>query len=85
MNLVFFYRYAYHIYLDKQNEKEIVKIDDEKSTLKICVPIHVMLFIHDRQDGNKLQIFSYDAKNLFNKTCLHLPLIIEKIYDYDIV
>lgn len=80
-----FYRYAYHIYLDKQNEKEIVKIDDEKLTLKICVPIHVMLFIHDRQDGNKLQFFSYDAKNLFNKTCLQLPLIIEKIYDYDIV
>ena len=63
----------------------IVKIDYERFKLKIIVPIHVMLFIHDRQDGNKLQIFSYDAKNLFNKAYLYLPLIIEKIYDYDIV
>lgn len=81
----FFYQNIIHIYLDKQDEKKIIKVDIEKVTLKIYVPIHLILFMHDHQNGNKPQINSYDEKNLFNKEYLHLPLVLDNIYNYDII
>lgn len=80
-----FDRTIIHIYLNQQNEKEIVKLENETVTCKCFIPNDECLMIHDRQNGDNLQICSYDYLNLFNKSVYDLPLVIEKLYDIDMI
>ena len=80
-----FDRTIIHIYLNQQNEKEIVKLEKETVTCKIFIPNDEYLVIHDRQNGDNLQIYSYDYLNLFNKLVYDSKLIIEKTYDINII
>lgn len=74
---------AFHIYLNQQNK--IINLEKEKLYFEEYISSDVVLVIHDHQDGNKLQIYSYDYENFNNKYKHSLPLEIEKIYDYDSV
>lgn len=71
----------FHIYLN--NEKEIIKFEKETATFNVFIQNDEVLVIHDRQNGDKLQICSYDQNNLMNNFIFGLPTLIEKIYDYD--
>ena len=74
-----------HIYLNEQNENEIVNLEEETVKTHYHIPSDEKLIIHDHQDCSKLQICSYDKINWDYKDSLDNPLIIENVYDYDII
>lgn len=79
----YFQRNALHIYFNPKNKKEIVKLELEVFFYKDYLPNDEVYYIRDFQDENKLQIESFNERNLLNHINYSLPIFKENTYDYD--